>query len=136
MPFDLIRVGNCWYASDGGARIQFPEELDPSEVLKEGAVRTVSVNRYERSAEARSKCLAHHGLKCSVCSFDFENIYGSLGKGYIHVHHIVPLAGIGREYEVNPILDLVPICPNCHAMVHSTRPALTIEQLKRHLGKS
>ena len=133
---DLIRLGNSWYASDGIARIQYPEELDPSQVLKEGAVKTVSVNQYERSAVARSKCLAHHGFKCSVCSFDFESVYGPIGKGYIHVHHIVSLADIGPDYEVDPIQDLVPICPNCHAMVHSTRPALSIKQLKQHLGKS
>lgn len=92
------------------------------------------VNRYERSADARARCLAHHGYKCSVCSFDFAAIYGAIGKGYIHVHHVVPIADIGKEYEINPITDLVPVCPNCHAMIHITQPALTVEQLQKHLA--
>jgi 5-methylcytosine-specific restriction protein A len=132
----LIRIDRCWYASDEVKGIRLPEELDPSDALKEGAARTVSVNQYERNAEARRKCIEHHGCRCAVCSFDFEGLYGAIGKGYIHVHHVVPLADIGKEYVVDPINDLVPICPNCHAMIHSTRPALAIAQLRRHLAKT
>jgi 5-methylcytosine-specific restriction protein A len=25
---------------------------------------------------------------------------------------------------------LVPVCPNCHAMLHSTRPAMAITELR------
>lgn len=131
----LIRVGGCWYASDDTPAIRLAEELDSLEALKEGAGKTVTINQYERNAEARKRCLEHHGYKCVVCSFDFEAIYGALGKGYIHVHHVVPLADVRKEYVVNPKTDLVPICPNCHAMIHSTRPALSVEQLQRQMQK-
>ena len=54
---------------------------------------------------------------------------------YIHVHHIVALSAVKGEYIVDPINDLVPVCPNCHAMIHVTRPCLSIEQLKNHLAQ-
>jgi len=128
---ELIRIDNSWYASDKTHGTRLPEEVDPKEVFKEGASKTVTVNQYERSAVARSKCLAHHGYKCAVCSFDFEKSYGEIGSNYIHVHHIIPISEIGKEYELNPVTDLIPVCPNCHAMIHITRPALSIKQLRR-----
>lgn len=132
-PKTLIRVGQSWYASDDDAVQILPEEITPSEALIEGASSTVSVNSYERNPLARQKCLDHHGYACGVCAFSFEEHYGRIGRRYIHVHHVVPLAEIKQEYVVDPVKDLVPICPNCHAMIHSTRPALRIEQLRTYL---
>jgi 5-methylcytosine-specific restriction protein A len=58
-----------------------------------------------------------------------------MGKGYIHVHHLTPLSTINGEYEVNPISDLIPVCPNCHAMIHKSNPPLTIEQARTLVRK-
>ena len=127
----LIQINNSWYASDQTHGTRLPEEVDPKEVFKEGASKTVTVNKYERSAIARSKCLDHHGYTCAVCTFDFGSMYGEIGKNYIHVHHIIPISEIGKEYELNPVTDLIPVCPNCHAMIHVTRPALKINQLQQ-----
>jgi 5-methylcytosine-specific restriction protein A len=132
----LIRVDKNWYASDDDVSIQIAEEVDDKEALIEGASKKISVNIYERNPAARAKCLAHHGYKCAVCSFDFEEFYGSIGQNFIHVHHKVPLSEVGREYVLDPIEDLIPICPNCHAMIHRTRPILTINQLKDHLAEN
>ena len=129
----LKRVGGNWYASDDALGNLIPEEIETPEQFIEGASKTVSVNTYERNSEARAKCIEHHGYKCAVCNFDFEVFYGAIGKNYIHVHHIVPLSEIGKEYELNPIEDLIPVCPNCHAIIHRTIPALTVAQLKQHL---
>jgi 5-methylcytosine-specific restriction protein A len=68
-----------------------------------------------------------------VCGFEGSNVYGTLGDGVIHVHHVVPIAEIKRAYKLDPIRDLVPVCPNCHAVLHSTNPALTIDELRHHL---
>jgi 5-methylcytosine-specific restriction protein A len=65
-----------------------------------------------------------------VCGLDFGERYGALGEGFIHVHHLTELASIGREYEVDPVRDLRPVCPNCHAMLHRTDPALSPEELR------
>ena len=129
----LKRVGSSWYASDDILGNLLPEEVDTPEQYLEGASRTVSVNSYERNSDARKKCIEHYGYKCAICSFDFEAFYGAIGKNYIHVHHMTPLAEIRKEYVLNPIEDLIPVCPNCHAIIHRTRPALTVEQLRQHL---
>lgn len=65
---------------------------------------------FERNLKAREECLKHYGCKCSVCGFDFEKEYGEIGRGFIEVHHIVPLSSIRDEYIVDPISDLRPLC--------------------------
>lgn len=121
-----FRAGNDWRLPT-----QIPEEIDESEAttLPEGARRTVLVNLYERNPNARRKCIANWGLKCTVCSFDFRERYGELGEGFIHVHHLKPLGEIGEQYELNPIADLRPVCPNCHAMLHRRIPSLSLDEL-------
>lgn len=94
----------------------YPEEV--SNELKEGSKKTIIVNSYERNLKARSECIKEYGVSCTVCGFNFEETYGKRGKGFIHVHHIVPISDIGDEYQVDPIRDLRPVCPNCHAMLH------------------
>lgn len=108
-----------------------PEEVENPENYIEGSTKTISVNIYERNPQARKACLAAHGHSCSVCGFDFENEFGEIGRSYIHVHHLRQLADIGEEYELNPITDLRPVCPNCHAMLHRRRPAYSIEELSK-----
>lgn len=107
------------------------DEVSPTEVpLREGAVRTVLVNAYERNPNARRKCLAHYGCTCVVCGFCFEDVYGEFARGYIHVHHLVPIAEIGESYEVDPLKDLRPVCPNCHAALHLGGRTRTIQELR------
>lgn len=111
---------------------KLPEELpvEISEQLFEGAKKTVTINAYERSTEAREKCIEYWKAVCAVCDFDFEESYGELGKGFIHVHHLKPISQIGDTYQVDPINDLRPVCPNCHAMLHRQKETMTIEELK------
>ena len=129
----LTTVGNGWYASDGESGVSIPQEIDFPGQYIEGASKKISVNIYERNADARRKCLSHHGYRCAVCDFDFEEVYGKIGEKFIHVHHVVPLSKIRKEYELNPVKDLIPVCPNCHSIIHRANPALTVEQLRAHL---
>ncbi len=101
----------------------------------EGDVQKALVNKYERNSVARRECIEIFGYKCQVCGMDFEKKYGSIGRGYIHVHHIVPLSKIGKGYQVNPKTDLITVCANCHAMLHRKvgGKILTIEELKSRL---
>ncbi len=108
----------------------FPDQFD-DEPHFEGAVSTVTVNRYERDPGARRKCVAHYGTACQVCGVDFGDRYGEIGEGFIHVHHLVPLSQIRQGYQVDPVRDLRPVCPNCHAMLHQRRPEpFGVEELK------
>lgn len=107
-----------------------PEEIRNDIKYFEGSVKQIVVNVYERNLEARRKCLICYGFNCFVCEFNFEEMYGKLGEGFIHVHHLKPLSEIGSNYELNPIKDLRPICPNCHAMLHKKNPPYSIIELK------
>ncbi|MDR2578233.1 MAG: HNH endonuclease [Chitinispirillales bacterium] len=87
-------------------------------------VQNRTVNK--RSAEARQKCLDIHGYVCKICGFDFEKVYGNIGKGFIEVHH---LESVKTLTETNPKTDLMPVCSNCHSMLHGTRPQRTPEEV-------
>ncbi|WP_240703149.1 HNH endonuclease [Cohnella luojiensis] len=65
-----------------------------------------------------------------VCGFNFHETYGEIGRTYVHVHHLFEISQIKKEYVVNPINDLRPVCPNCHTMLHKKKPAYTIEEFK------
>ena len=101
----------------------------------EGAAKTVTLTTYERSLAARRKCVQHYGAHCAICGFDFAKVYGPVGEGYIHVHHVIPLSAIGGEYEVDPIRDLIPVCPNCHAIIHKRMPCYSIVEMKAMTGE-
>lgn len=95
----------------------FPDS-DNMDKCYEGATQQVLVNKYERSSIARQRCIEYNGHCCFVCGMDFEKTYGEIGKNFIHIHHIVPLHEIDKEYIVDYKKDLIPVCPNCHAMLH------------------
>ncbi len=108
----------------------YPDGIENDDLF-EGAKKQIKVNAYERNPQARKKCIEYYGTKCSVCNFDFEKIFGEIGKGFIHVHHVKPLSEVNEEYKINPIQDLRPVCPNCHAMIHSKKPAYKIKDIKK-----
>jgi 5-methylcytosine-specific restriction protein A len=112
----------------------YPDEV-PNTVI-EGARKQVLVNIYERKASARDKCIDHWGLRCVACDFDFLKQYGELGRGFIHIHHLTPLSQIAESYVLDPVDDLRPVCPNCHAMIHRTNPACSIEDLTKRIAQT
>lgn len=122
-----------WVISDEPGLTTFPDEVKENEIFREGAVCKVSVNAYERNPQARQKCVNYYGASCFVCGFNFGRGFGKLGEGFIHVHHLCPISEIAEEYEVDPIKDLRPVCPNCHAMIHRRSPPLSIEEIQEIL---
>lgn len=101
--------------------------------LVEGAIKQVIANKYERNLEARNRCINFYGAVCQVCDLEFSKKYGDIGAGFIHVHHIVPLHEIKKEYIIDPIRDLIPVCPNCHSMLHSSEPMLSFKELRERV---
>ena len=132
IPADIARrLETLWEAHVASvAQSPLPNELAVPVAYLEGATRQVLINAYERNPNARCDCVRHYGVSCVICGFNFGRAYGEIGEGFIHVHHLKDLATVGREYEVNPIEDLRPVCPNCHAMLHVERPAMTLERLR------
>ena len=116
------------------ASYAWPGELlndDPTE-HREGSRRQVVVNAYERDPTARQKCIEYYGAACVDCGFSFLDAFGPEAEGFIHVHHLTPLAKIGHDYAVDPMADLRPVCPNCHAVIHLGGGNRSIEQVKEN----
>jgi hypothetical protein len=109
-----------------------PSENSAREMV-EGARITIEVSRIERDSTARKKCIQIYGASCIVCGFNFELTYGELGSGFIHVHHLSPLSGAKGPRKVDPKVDLRPVCPNCHEMLHRENPPITIEAMKARI---
>ncbi len=130
-------IYNKYYtlAKDFNDSVIFPDEVSSDEEYSEGMTKKVLVNSYERNQIARQKCIEHFGLNCQICGFIFQEKYGELGKDFIHVHHNVDISTVGKEYSVDPIKDLIPVCPNCHAMLHKRKPAYSLEELGKIINK-
>ena len=111
-----------------------PEQIAEPSLYVEGAVRQISVNAYERNPAARAACIQHYGESCVICGFNFGAMFGPTAEGHIHVHHLKPLAEIGEEYDVDPVADLRPVCPNCHAVLHLGGDSRSIEDVRQMLA--
>lgn len=98
----------------------------------------------ERFFFARNPSLARtakerFGTSCQVCGFNFGSVYGDLGDGYAEVHHLSPLSerpeDEWNEQVTTSLNQVAVLCSNCHRVIHRRRPALTIEDLRRALGR-
>lgn len=101
---------------------------------KEGRKVLYYTSKYERSPKLRAEAIRCHGNTCAACGFNFVARYGKLGKDFIEVHHTKPLFSLEEETEVHPETDLIPLCSNCHRMIHRKRNAiLTVDELRKLL---
>ncbi len=91
----------------------------------------IEVDRYERDPRNRKACIEHYKPICVVCGFESSNVYRDVKDGYIHVHHL-KLVSQGKR-KIDPKKDLRPVCPNCHAMLHTRTPPWTPAALKKRL---
>jgi 5-methylcytosine-specific restriction protein A len=133
-PEASARLEELWrqhLASLGLTPQLIPDEISTPERYSEGALRHIAVNAYERNPRARKACIDHYGLSCLLCGFSFGERFGYIGEGFIHVHHLRPLSDIGKDYEVDPTTDLIPVCPNCHAMLHRKNPPFTPDEIRK-----
>lgn len=101
----------------------------------EGALVQRNVKMYERDRKAREACIERYGRTCLICEIDFSQVYPGIGDGFIHVHHLEPVSSFKREYQLNPTKDLIPVCPNCHAMLHKRKPPYTPEEVRTAMRK-
>jgi predicted HNH restriction endonuclease len=121
----------AYYDSRAKGAVYIPEEIPGDQKFEEGAAVQILINRYERDPAAREKCITHYGAVCVACGLSLADHYGPEVYGLIHVHHLTPLASVGKRAVIDPVRDLRPVCPNCHAVIHSTRPPRSIDQVKR-----
>ena len=104
--------------------------LEP-EFYEEGTKILTYTTRFERDPHLREKVIKEKGVTCVCCGFNFEKFYGEIGKGFIHIHHIEQLSSHKGTTVKNSVEDLVPVCPNCHMMIHRNKDKpLAIETVR------
>ena len=124
------QIDRLYWGQELSDDFKSPHEIKDQDIFIEGAVKKVLVNKYERDNKARKKCIEHYGSKCYICEFDFSHIYGAYGEGFIEVHHVKPLSEIKASYVVDPIKDLIPVCSNCHSILHRGKSPLLVSEMK------
>ncbi len=123
-------IASSWTAIVIGMFLSLLHVTEKQDGYMEGRLSRVEVNRYERNPINRELCLLANGYVCKICGFDFEQKYGDIGYNFIHVHHIVPVSSNDESYLINPTTDLIPVCPNCHAMLHRKDPPYLPEEVR------
>lgn len=113
-----------------GAQID-QDQLDDRFLQEEGGSMLTLSRRYERSRLNRKVAIEFHGRECNVCKFSFDGTYGSLSGGYVEIHHLVPVSQMQGPKPLDPRIDLVPLCANCHRMVHRVWPPVSPERLRQ-----
>lgn len=104
-------------ASDIGSE-EFQDNIEIKEGSLEGGVIDYYGKKHERNPLNRRKAIEYHGTICKICNFDFEDVYGKRGRNYIEIHHIKPLSTLNSEIVIDPRYDLIPVCANCHRIIH------------------
>jgi 5-methylcytosine-specific restriction protein A len=95
----------------------------------EGRKIVTKLTRYERSRKNRRACINYFGSSCQICGLNFGEFYGAVGDGYVEVHHRLPVSMMESAYRLDVVKDLIPVCANCHRMMHRQWPPLTPEDL-------
>jgi 5-methylcytosine-specific restriction protein A len=106
---------------------EIAEEANEGEV--EGRALLQLSRRFERRVANRIACIQHHGFECAVCGFTFSAEYGALGDGFIEVHHLLAVSAMNGGFCPDPRKDMIPLCSNCHKMVHRRTPPIPPQEL-------
>lgn len=123
-----------------GRKAQVFDENTP---INEGKRKKAEVQVIERSNKLRDEAIKYYTkdgkITCCVCHFCFTDFYGpEVGKGYIEIHHLKPVFKYEDEemeqFIKDAIRNVVPVCSNCHRMIHSKRKdPLEIDEIKKRV---
>ena len=112
------------------------ERSDPGvKGYPEGVLTTVQANRYERDRRNRAAAISIHGTTCQGCYASMGERYGAVATGFIEVHHVTPVSQLEAGYVIDPVRDLVPLCPNCHGVAHRRVPPFTVDEIRQMLKR-
>lgn len=105
------------------------KEPEPDVEYAEGERKMRESYFFTRNPKLVADAKKVYGYICQACGFDFEKKYGELGKHYIECHHKNPLSE-QNESTPSTLEDVCMLCSNCHRMIHRTKPAMELEQLR------
>jgi len=135
-PIDRSKVEYLTELLEGGSDIPLDESSIDLESDLEGEQ---SLRRHIRLERQRSQKLRSafidslDDLTCCVCGFDFGKTYGKVGRGFIEVHHLVPIGQLSVATRIR-LKDLAAVCSNCHRMLHRKRgSSLTCDELRKRV---
>ncbi|WP_165423555.1 HNH endonuclease [Ktedonosporobacter rubrisoli] len=116
--FILQRIKSILYVAKKDIEALKIEEASEPYYFREGKSQLRLTNTHERNPRLRAEAIKIHGVRCYVCDFSFSEAYGPLGNGFIEIHHLRPVAEYTEETLVDPSNDMLPLCANCHRMIH------------------
>ncbi len=111
------------------------DNVNDQRIFNEGAPFEIALTRHERNHDARAACIAHYKSVCQICGFSFRGFYGADFEGIIQVHHLEVISNAEENHIVDPIHDLIPVCPNCHAALHKRTPPYSPQELRNKVNE-
>ncbi len=84
---------------------------------------------FEENFMWRIETMKYHGTSCALCGFDYMSVYGDAGKGRTQIH----LKGYSLAEDYRPVIadDIIPVCANCHDILHSGMDAAELGSIVR-----
>lgn len=101
------------------------------EALEGETYRTEAIFRSRNQTLIQAK-KANSDYRCEVCGFGFEETYGVIGREYVVAHHLKPIAAGPSKTTLD---DIALVCANCHAMIHTKNPPISIEDLRKLVAR-
>ena len=146
MRIYIAFLGSKWHPSRRKVRLGKGEKPAPKPTPKPAATPKPPVIKmvegavlqqrdrevHQRNPQLRRLCIEAYGSKyeCVVCGMNFVQTYGEIGKEFIEVHHLYPISETDGEHEVDPANDMIPLCSNCHSMIHRLSDPADWQRLK------
>lgn len=91
-------------------------------------LQTVDIADYDK---AKAACIEYYGAICDLCGFDYGYTYGEAFENQIEVHNINSHDEVEVMENTDPIKDLIPVCHNCHGVIHSQNPPISVEKMRQ-----
>ena len=107
---------------DRGKRLERIENANVKPKVTESIVKT-----FIRNADIVIETLFRANGFCEYCEKNAPFIKDSDKKGYLEVHHIIPLAENGDDTLKNTIA----LCPNCHREAHYGKKTFNLKKIKK-----
>jgi predicted HNH restriction endonuclease len=141
LPLNVIRKNNAVNVPNTERKkierriVDFKTDVEASQILEdgfqEGGVNEIFREHQKRNPKLRKAAIREYGYSCVICGFNFEEVYGNLGRGFVEVHHLELLSAIKNE-RILTAKDVAVVCANCHRVLHRNgKQPMAIEILQK-----